>query len=438
MLDREILPTPAEIIEQHIVFFSRWEVQVQWLAIVLCLLAGWLLSKWLWRWLQYRFPRSTTFEWSDRRLSWREYGAVLIQSLDFPLVVIVLLILNQIVFQRLGWILGLLTEVTRLMGTYLGYRFVLATLYSAFPLKRIQKYQSRLLTPLFVLYVARTIVGLFQDLSSLTQVSPFKLFNTPVTMSNLFWLTAGLYFWIEFVSLFEDFWLIVASSKKDSDQGTIEATLILLHYFLITLGIILILGYVGFDGRAIATVTGGLSVGIGFGLKEVVSNFISGIVLLFEKVLKPGDIISIEGDTCEVQKLGVRATTVKKLLDNSEKIIPNQTFFTSEITTYTGSDRLVYCSILVGVGYSSNVEQVLELLLKIAKQHANILLYPSPAAFFLNFGDSSLNFELKFWLSDINIRKRVISDLNCQILDIFAQYNIEIPFPQQDIHIRKD
>lgn len=86
--------------------------------------------------------------------------------------------------------------------------------------------------------------------------------------------------------------------------------------------------------------------------------------------------------------------------------------------------------------YNSKAEQVIELLLQMANQHPKILQEPEPLAFFLNFGDSSLNFELKFWIDDVNLKKRVISDLNCLILDTFAQHNIEIPFPQQDIHIR--
>ena len=118
--------------------------------------------------------------------------------------------------------------------------------------------------------------------------------------------------------------------------------------------------------------------GIGFGLKEIISNFMSGIILLFEGVLKPGDMIDIEGKSCEVTKLGIRATTVRMLVDNSERIIPNQTFFTSDLTTYTGSDHLIYCSITVGVGYNSSVKQVSDLLLAVAREHPRVLKEPSP------------------------------------------------------------
>jgi small-conductance mechanosensitive channel len=240
------------------------------------------------------------------------------------------------------------------------------------------------------------------------------------------------------VVLIETIILSIANLNPQASRGEIEATLLLGRYFFIVLGFIIILGYVGVNATAIAAITGGLSVGIGFGMQQVVSNFISGILLLFEKVLKPGDIINIEGQTSQVKKLGIRATTVQILTDNSEKIIPNQKFFTEDVTTYTGSDNLIYCSIVIGVGYHSNAQQVMNLLLDIADQHTHILKNPQPVAFFLNFDHSSLNFELKFWLDNVNRKKRVISDVNCVILDRFTQQGIEIPFPQQDIHIRNN
>lgn len=197
------------------------------------------------------------------------------------------------------------------------------------------------------------------------------------------------------------------------------------------LGIVIILGYVGFNGTALAAITGGLSVGIGFGLQQIISNFVSGILLLLQGVLRPGDTISVEGQTCQVNKMGIRATTVRVLVDNSKKIIPNQKFYTSDVTTHTGSDRLAYCSIRVGVDYSSNVNQVMDLLLQIAGEHPTTAKDPAPTVFFINFGDSSLNFELQFGVNDISSRKRVISDLMCAILEKFAEHHIKMPFPQR-------
>ncbi len=436
MLDNEGLPTLSEILIRQRLFFSRSDVQHQSAIILLCLMVSWLLSNLLWRWLHHRFPQSTTFAWGDSRLPVRQYGAVLLQTLDFPIISLVSLNIFDQIFRYQDWTRGLIGVALQLMRVYLGYRFFLATLYSIFSPKKVRNYQSRLLTPLLILFILRTIIGLYNDIEQLAKTSPFNLFNSPVSIGSIFWLIAGIYFWTVIVFLLEDIWFTIFRAKTQVELGTMEATLILLRYFLIALGIVIVLGYIGVDGKAIAAITGGLSIGIGFGLQQVVSNFVCGILLLFEGALKPGDMISVEGDTCQVKKLGVRATRVLKLIDNSEKIIPNQTFFTSNVTTYTGSDHLVNCSIKIGVGYDSSAQQVIELLLETAQQHVCVLKEPEPLAFFLDFGDSSLNFELKFWLNDINIKKRVTSDLNCLILECFNNHNIEIPFPQQDLHIR--
>jgi potassium efflux system protein len=126
-------------------------------------------------------------------------------------------------------------------------------------------------------------------------------------------------------------------------------------------------------GNKLAAITGGLSVGIGFGMQRVISNFISGILLLFEKVLKPVIIINIEGQISQVKTLDIRAITMQILIDNSKKIIPNQKFFTEDVIICTGSDNLIYFSIVIGVGYNSNAQQVMNLLLDIADQHPHIL-----------------------------------------------------------------
>lgn len=220
------------------------------------------------------------------------------------------------------------------------------------------------------------------------------------------------------------------------DIGSAQAALLLIRYFLIALGVVLIFGYIGFNPTAFAAITGGLSVGLGFGLKEVFSNFVSGICLLFEGVLRPGDLISIDGNTAEIKKLGIRATTVRIIKDNSEKIIPNQTFFTDIFTTFTGSDRIIRNSIIIGASYDANPQKVIDILLSLADDHIHILKDPKPSAFLIEFADSSINYELTFYLDDPTIGKTIKSDLSRQLWQRFAENGIEIPFPQQDIHIR--
>jgi small-conductance mechanosensitive channel len=434
----DTIPSPSEIIARQLLFLGRSNVQDQLLIIFLLLILSWLLSKWFWSWLQNRFPQATTFVWSDEKATRRQYLAILVQTLDFPIISLILLNLSHLIFFSQDWTRGLITVSINMIWVYLLYRCLLAVLYATFPLKTVRLYHYRLFAPLLFLFVLRTIISLYNNIEEIAQASPFNLFNSPITFRSIFVLIVAPYFLVVIVTLIENIILAITNLNEQVSHGEIEASLLLGRYFFIVLGFILILGYVGVNGTAIAAITGGLSVGIGFGLQQVVSNFISGILLLFEKVLKPGDIINIEGQTSQVKKLGIRATTVQILTDNSEKIIPNQKFFTEDVTTYTGSDNLIYCSILIGVAYNSNVTQVMNLLLEIARQHPRILKKPEPVAFFLNFGDFSLNFELKFWLDSVNNRKRVVSDINCAILNRFTQEGIEIPFPQQDINIRNN
>ncbi len=427
--------TFLDILLKLSIFYGRSTVQIQLLIIFISLISGWLLSKLLWNYLHQKFPQFTTFAWRDERLEPNEYIALFLQTVDFPLITLIILNLIEIVFDHQNWTQGLIIRGEEIVIVYLIFRCLLAFLYGAFPSHIIREYHLKIFYPLFFLFIFNRLLepaGNFQEFGQLVLI---RLFNNPVTFQSIYFLIIGLYFWIIIVTLLEKLLLILINPKTASEKGAVEASFLLLRYFLITLGIVLNLGYVGVDGTALTAISGGLSIGIGFALKEVISNFVSGIILLLEKVLKPGDIISIEGQTCEVKKLGIRATTVRMTTDNSEKIIPNQRFFTEDVTTYTGSNNLVYCSLLVGVGYDSNAEEITNLLLETARDNKRVLKNPSPIVFFLNFGDSSLNFELKFWLDDINLRKGVISELNCKILKNFADNNIKIPYPQRDIHL---
>jgi len=421
------IPSLSEIIANQLLFLGRRNVQSQLAIIFLSLILAWLLSKWLWSYLEKRFTPVTSLIHSDKKLTLRQYFAILIHFLNFPVISLILLDLKYLIFFSQNWTRGMINLSIQLIFFYLIYRCLLAGLYARFSVNTIKYYHGRLLAPLLVLFLLRNIIGVYNNIQEIAQVSPFNLFNSPITLRSIFILIIAPYFLVIIVVLIESIILSITNLNQQASRGEIEATLLLGRYFFIVLGFIIILGYVGV-----------LSVGIGFGMQQVVSNFISGILLLFEKVLKPGDIINIEGQTSQVKKLGIRATTVQILTDNSEKIIPNQKFFTEDVTTYTGSDNLIYCSVVIGVGYNSNAQQVMNLLLDIAEQHPHILKNPEPVAFFLNFDHSSLNFELKFWLDDVNRKKRVISDINCVILDRFTQQGIEIPFPQQDIHIRNN
>ncbi len=413
---------------------NRQVVQVQFLSLGVSLLGAWFLTYQI----KSRFllgSEKTPQERAGRSL-WSIYCITALQLLLMPSLSLGLILVNCLIFQKLAWVWGFLFFSVNLVGAFWFYRFILFFLYSFFPRELITSYRERLFTPLFFLWVVRSLLNLLGNLDTILQVEVLTLFEQPVSLGAILMVTVGSYLWVMGSTLIEKFLLYTWRFVFPKEFQGHQAIALLLRYFLIAMGFVVILGYVNFNPTALAAITGGLSVGIGFGLKEVFSNFISGIWLLVEGALKPGDYISIGGDMSEVKKLGIRATIVQVLRDNTEKIIPNQEFFTKEVTTFTGSDRLSYCSLTVGTSYDQDPTKIIEILLDIAQHHSSVLQVPSPQVFFIGFGESSLNFELKFWLDNPLIKKRVTSQLGCTIWQVFQEKGIEIPYPQRDVHLR--
>ncbi|MEM8780948.1 MAG: mechanosensitive ion channel domain-containing protein [Cyanobacteria bacterium P01_G01_bin.49] len=419
-----------------IIILQRRAIQGQLLAIAVSIILMWIVSRWLWHHFRQRFPKSSQFCQANTRLYWQQSGSALFYYLLTPFLCLIMVNLLIIIFVRQGWFWGYLKESIKLLWIYGFYRIFLVSLYTLFDRVTVRYYHHRFFAPLFTVFIVTKTLNLFTDLENLSQIPLIKVFGEPITLSAVLVTIGGLYFWIIGCSLLEKLLLYLFSSEIRRNQRATQAISLVLRYFLIGLGIVLIFGYVGVSSTAVAAVTGGLSVGIGFGLKEVISNFVSGIWLLFEGALKPEDIISIDGEMSQVKKLGVRATTVQVIRDNSEKIIPNQVFFTENVTTFTGSNSWVFRSLIVGVSYDCNPQQVLEVLLKVADSNSSVLKYPKPIAFAVNFSDSSIDFELKFWLDNPLLSKKVTSYLICEIWQAFKENNLEIPYPQRDLHIR--
>jgi potassium efflux system protein len=201
------------------------------------------------------------------------------------------------------------------------------------------------------------------------------------------------------------------------------------------LGIIIAVQSIGLNLTSLAVVFGLLSVGIGFGLQNVAANFISGLIILFERPIKIGDRITIGDVWGDVMNINLRATLIRTI-DNIAIIVPNSEFISSRVTNWSYRDPKVRVHIPVGVAYGSDVRLVTDSLLEVARRHPEVMPDPAPEVWFTEFGNSSLNFELLVWTLDPKRRPEVISDLNKAIDAIFRKNKIEIPFPQRDLHIR--
>ena len=232
-----------------------------------------------------------------------------------------------------------------------------------------------------------------------------------------------------------------AISRNDDLSPSVQVLLHkLLRFFLLVIAVIFSLGIVGIDFTALAVFSGAVGIGIGLGLQKIVSNFISGIILLLDKSIKPGDVIEIDtvsGSTYGwVQHLGARYTAVRTR-DGTETLIPNESFIDSPVTNWTHTNKAVRRKIPVGVSYSTDVERAIELCLEAADVTKRVLKVPKPVCLVKGFGDSAVDLEVRFWLNDPEGGvANVSSQLYLEIWKRFNAENIEIPFPQRDLNIR--
>ena len=216
------------------------------------------------------------------------------------------------------------------------------------------------------------------------------------------------------------------------DAGVRAAITTTVDYVLVTVGVLLGIRALGFDLTSLAIVAGALSVGIGFGMQTLVSNFVSGLIILYERPFRPGDILEHEGLMGSVKKIRTRST-IMQTFDEAELIVPNSDLLAKRITNWTLSNYRTRSHIPVGVAYGSDVELVRDTLLEVAAAHPRLV--DEPKVFFTGFGESALEFKLLIWC-DIRERLQVVSDVHFAIDRAFRERGIEIPFPQRDIHVR--
>jgi len=209
----------------------------------------------------------------------------------------------------------------------------------------------------------------------------------------------------------------------------------LIQYFIIFIGFLLTVAVLGIDLTKLTIILSALGVGIGFGLQGVVNNFVSGLILLFERPVRVGDVIELGGRWAEIKSMGLRATTVQTF-DQADLIIPNADLVSNQVTNWTLSNRQARLIIPVGVAYGSDIPLVIETLLECTRGNERIYKATEPQVLFLSFGESSLDFELRVWVKDVDDRLTASSELHQEIDRRFREANIEIAFPQRDLHVR--
>jgi len=329
---------------------------------------------------------------------------------------------------------GLLLFAAQLLSLWLVLDGLRLLLIRARDPAGIDDFFRRAIHPLVLLLATLALIDRLQGLQELSRIPLITLFGEPITLGSALLLLTVPYFLVvlsEIPVLLIGALLQRAMGMEGSNRKAFE---LISRYLLIGVGVLWIANQVGLNGNAIAAVAGGLSVGLGFGIKEVFSNFVSGLWLLFEGSVRPGEILFFDGDHCEVRRLGLRAATLWRDRDNAELVIPNQTFFTSTTTTYTGSDRMRRCQVEVGTAYRHDPDGVIPLLEATALAHPNVLSQPPPKALLMGYGDSSINYALRFWIDHPLQSPAISSDVRRAIWRAFAAHAIEIPFPQRVLH----
>ena len=260
--------------------------------------------------------------------------------------------------------------------------------------------------------------------------------NTPITLQGIFYFLISILLLIYLTDKFHKKIVSRILARSNIDVGVSDSIGTIFRYVVITIGLFVIIQTAGIDLTALGFIAGALGVGIGFGLQDVTNNFLSGLIILFERPIKVGDRIDVGDISGDVVKIAARATTIVTN-DNISIIIPNSEFISRRVTNWSHNDRRVRFNYMVGVSYSENPRIVRKLLLEVAKENNAVLKHPPPDVLFWEFADSSLVFNLRVWTYEYTDRPRVLrSQLYYAVFKKFSDNNITIPFPQRDLHLK--
>jgi len=218
-------------------------------------------------------------------------------------------------------------------------------------------------------------------------------------------------------------------------RGVANSISSLTYYAVVIFGLFVALAAAGFEIGQLAIVIGALGVGIGLGLQDVVRNFVSGLILMFERPIQPGDVVEVSGTSGKVREIGMRATTLSTF-EGADVVVPNGMLLSDKLINWTLSDMDRRIDVNVGVAYGSDPRKVLDLLLEVTTATPGIATEPAPAILFTGFGASSLDFGIRAWTNNFGDWVKTRSDLNVRVYDALVAAGIQIPFPQQDVHLR--
>ncbi|TRW48490.1 mechanosensitive ion channel [Aliidiomarina halalkaliphila] len=359
-----------------------------------------------------------------------------VERLVWPVSMVIVVALGQLVLRALNFTTSALDIILPLLLSFAAIRLVVYFLRKGIRGGPLLKASESVIAGTIWLIVGLYLVGLLPDtLAALDSVGA-NIGNFRLS------LLSGLQIaFLIIVALTVSGWLTHLIERRLSATNVITATtrvglVKFVKFGFITIAILVVLGSVGIDLSTLAVFGGALGVGLGFGLQRIAANFISGFILILDRSVKPGDIISIGGTIGWVQELKSRYIVLHDR-DGVDTLIPNENLITSEVINWSYADRNVRLRIPVDVSYSTDLDKASELVKECAKASPRVLSSPEPNAWVTDFGDSGITIELRVWISDPeNGFENVRSPIRLAIWRAFKENNITIPFPQRDLHLQ--
>jgi small-conductance mechanosensitive channel len=279
----------------------------------------------------------------------------------------------------------------------------------------------------------------FESLSQLFKkffaVTLVTVKETPITPVSIIIFLLIFFSFLFLAKLISKFLLRKIFPRFHLDEGVQYNLSRAIRYLIGITGAVVAFQFIGIDLSGLAVIFGLLSVGIGFGLQNITSNFVAGIILLFERPIAVGDRITVGEVEGDVMAINMRATMIRSI-DNITIIVPNSEFIAGRVTNWSHGDKKVRLNIDVGVSYTSDLDTVLRSLYEVAEENKKVLKSPDPVVHFMGFGDSSWNMRLRCWIADPKYHWQLKSDINCAIVRKFRENGVEIPYPQRDLHMR--
>jgi len=408
---------------EHFEAFMRYFLSVETLVELSVVLALALVA-----WLMIRSPREYLARKDLEGYPLLARAASILSTVAFPLSWLILQWIANVAAHLSGWREGLLPVTASLLTAWVVIRVASAFIRNPVVGKGIALLAWTI--------AALNIVGLLGDAISILDGIGMTFGQTRVSLLTLFKGTAALAVLLWASNIVSEYFESRISTTTTLTPSVQVLFAKLFKISLFAFALLAAIGTVGIDLTAFAFLGGAIGVGVGFGLQKIVANLVSGVILLLDRSIKPGDVIAVGEQYGRVESLGARYVSVATR-DGVEYLIPNEDLIVNRVENWSHSNNLLRLRVAVGVHYKSDVKKAMSLCLEAARETPRILEEPKPVCLMRGFGDSSVDLEVYYWINDpMNGRTNVTSDLLVRIWDGFAANGIEIPYPQRDIHLR--